>query len=300
MSLLIRGRRLYAELVKKYKSVKTICINQHPGLGDAFISNLYLKQLNDKDHYLITCISNGSIEIFKNSGFVNIVKLTQREIDELISYCHYMGIVKPDVWIMHHQALQWKTGIAWFFQGINGINFHDLMHAMVFPEFEKTRWEPLKCSKPLDLKENLANSIILFPVSNTLYSPSEKLWDSIVSFLKSRGYDLYTYVFDGEKTINNTKSIKCNLSELVNLVEASAGVVAVRNGLVDVFAGANCKKMILYPNYGAESWINGSILNYWSINAFGFSNDAIEVEYSSSLEKIEDDNILYSSFIDEF
>ena len=86
--------------------------------------------------------------------------------------------------------------------------------------------------------------------------------------------------------------ITSTLADLAMIANMAEGIVALRNGLIDVLAGANCKKLIIYPKFGAESWINGRIVDYWSINSFGFSKDSVELEFDVKWERVEDDKKL--------
>lgn len=61
--------------------------------------------------------------------------------------------------------------------------------------------------------------------------------------------------------------------------------IGTRNGLMDIVCGAACKKVIFYPTVGGEDWIYGKIMDYWSVKAFGYAKDVLELEWSTEERK---------------
>ena len=289
-----KGKKILDAILKQVGRNTSIYISQHPAIGDAYMAGLYISKEIENTSYIITAISQGSIDVYKGFGLDYIIKLSQEETDCLIAYCHFMNINTMKIKILHHQAILWRTGIAWKFQGINQINFHDLMHQMVFPQIPKQEWKDLTLEETTNFNEiTRGTSIILFPYSNTLYTPPVEFWDCLIAILLKYEYQVYTYVHQGEKPLRKTASFYCELNRLVSAVVWAGAFIGTRNGLMDIVCGAPCKKVIFYPTTGGEDWIYGKIIDYWSVKAFGYARDVLELEWNT--EEREDgwsDNIL--------
>lgn len=277
-----KGKKILDAIQKLVGRNTYIYISQHPAIGDAYMSALYISKEIKNNPYIITAISQGSIDVYKGLGLGSIIKLTQEETDCLIEYCHFMNIHTMKIKILHHQAILWRTGIAWKFQGIDHINFHDLMHQMVFPQIPRQEWRALTEEEAVGFSEiTRGKSIIVFPYSNTLYTPPVEFWDCLIDILLKNEYQVYTYVYQEEKPLRNTKSFSCELNRLVSAVVWAGAFIGTRNGLMDIVCGAACKKVIFYPTTGGEDWIYGKIIDYWSVKAFGYAGDVLELEWNS-------------------
>ena len=280
-----KGKKILDAIQKKVGRDTFIYISQHPAIGDAYMAGLYISKEIENTSYIITAISQGSIDVYKGLGLNFIIKLSQEETDCLIEYCHFMNIDMMKIKILHHQAILW-TGIAWKFQGINRINFHDLMHQMVFPQIPKQEWKALTEEGTTSFDEIArGTSVIIFPYSNTLYTPPVEFWDYLIDILLKYEYRVYTYVHQGEKPLKNTTSFYCELSRLVSAVVWAGAFIGTRNGLMDIVCGATCKKAIFYPATGGEDWIYGKIIDYWSVKAFGYAGDVLELEWNTEERK---------------
>ena len=279
----------FREIKKKYGNEFKICVSQHPALGDAYLAGLYLKNYYKNKSFVVTAISLGSIEVYEYLNIKHIFRLSLEKTDCLIQFCQFMGIKEEDVLILHHQALKWHTGIAWNFHGVNGISFADVFEAMVFPNLLRSQREyPINPEFDIS-KNNFRNikknkSVVLFPYSNTLYSPAANYWDDLAGLLKNMGYYVFTYIFNFEKPINGTSGISCPIREINLLVEYAGMFIGIRNGITDIISRASCKKIVLYPSTGGESWIHGKIIDFWSLKSFGYANDVQEYIWDEIIE----------------
>lgn len=274
-------KRIYKEFSKDI----VVCVSQHPAMGDAYLAGLYLNTFYKGREFVVTAISSGTTEIYHDLGVKNIYRLSQRETDCFIQYCQFMGITEERVRILHHQSLKWHTGIAWNFHGIKGLNFADIFEAMVFPEMKREDRKYLHSEECVDknclYKLEKGKTFLLFPYSNTLYAPNAGFWEKLTDYLKGGGYCVATYVFAGEKPIEGSMGISCRLRELPSLAEYAGNIIGARNGLADIISRAKCRKIILYPSKGAETWIFGKIIDFWSLNGFGYAEDIEEYEWET-------------------
>ncbi len=279
-----KGKKIYKRLLKECKN-KHIYIAQHPGLGDAFLTGVCIKNCCEENDVLIITPGYGSREVYEYLGFINVVVMPYIDVNSLIKFCQFYWNDINSVTILHHQALVWNTGILWNMQGYNKLNFKDLIVCSVFPDLlnkkisidaENINRSGISLIKKYNLE--VGNTVIFFPYSNTLKKPLVSIWESIVFQKKSEGYKLATYVYGEEQALNNTVEVRCSISELVDFVEHAGFVIGTRSGIIDIIASAKCSKTIFYPKVGGEGWIHGSILDYWSVNAFGYCEDAIEIE----------------------
>ncbi len=275
---LFEGRQIYKELRRKSNNY-SIYISQHPAIGDAFVIGSYLKNYFTEGD-ILTYIGNASKKIYELYQFSNLIELSQNQTNALIKYLQFMEIAEDKVLILHYQAIEEHSGIAFRFNGIHGLSFSDLLEIMIFRGYGcDDRVYPIqKKYKNYDLvKKN--NSVIFFPYANTLHVPSMLFWNPIIEKYVSEGKKVYTYIFGDEKAIQGTIPISCELEQIYGLVEYAGEIVGVRSGIMDLISQAQCKKTIYYPIFGAESWINGSIIDFWSLNKMGYKVECKEIEW---------------------
>ena len=276
-----KGCEIYKKL-KKESGDAVICVNQHSSLGDAYLMSLYLPQYFKNRKYIVTAIGEPSAGVFKYMGIHNVSVITQRETEQLIAFARVNGIREDTIKILHHQAHKWHIGIAWQFQGAYGLNFADLIEAVVFKGLTRQdRRYPARCEADETefSKKGLVkgNSIILFPYANTLDVPPIEYWRKIVEEKKTLGKKVFTHIWKDEKPIEGTDGICLELNELTAAAEYAGEIICVRNGLADILSSADCKKTIIYPPGGSEGWMHGTLMDFWSINGFGYCSDAEEI-----------------------
>lgn len=298
-SITEEGYRVYKKIKRKYGENICICVSQHPGLGDSYLAGLYLNNYYDRE-FVVTAMGKGSASVYKYLGIKNICMLDEHETNRLIQFCHFAGIPQEEVRILHHQALLWNTGIAWNLQGMYNTTFADLFEAVVFPgAAREDRSYPSivrRTDKEMQWeKEGIkkGDTIILFPETNTLSSPPKQFWEELVQSLSHKYEVIVTYSTHKSGRIKGTKHVYEEIDNVVNLAQYAGTIVGARNGLMDILGIADCKKIILYPQMGAEDWIAGKPLEYWSIKNFGYCNDAVELEWNErNLQEIKERIVL--------
>lgn len=218
--------------------------------------------------------------------------LAFEETESLIALCQLLG-EECDIKILHYHALKIHTGILRNLNGIKGLNFADLFECVVFDGIERCKRKyPHTFQKGAWKEKGLCKgkTVLIIPYSNTLHSPDMQFWEAVVRQVKLEHKEslVVTYVYQNEQPICGTESISSKLEELADLAEFCGMVIGIRCGLIDLLSTAICRKIILYPDKGAEEWIHGSIKEFWSVNEFGYCNDAEEHEFhvrlSNSME----------------
>jgi len=287
------GWNIYKKIKQVYGQDISICVSQHPALGDAYLAGLYLNSYYGEKRFVVTAISQGAMEVYQYLKVEQIYCLTQKETDCLIIFCQFTGVTQDEIRILHHQALCWHTGILWYLQGVKGLTFANLFEAAVFPGAKHEDRDYPTVALQTEVEDffveweiEKGNTVILFPYANTLHVPEISFWNELVCIFREKGYKVATYVFGKENPICGTAAVFCKLDQLVLLAEYAGIVAGVRNGLMDIVGRAECRKIIFYPSEGAAGWIHGSIKDYWSLAGFGYCDDAEEYEYE--LVKLEE------------
>lgn len=281
------GFKVYKELEAKYGEDYVICVNQHKAIGDAFLMSLYLPEYFGERRYAVTTIGNASAEVFRYMNISDIEILSQEQSDALITFAQFGGIGEDSLKILHHQALKWNIGIAWQFQGVKDLSFADLIENLVFkgigrdarrypsPSASNNRVRELFDGKGL----RRSNTVILFPYANTLSSPPESFWRKVYYDKRQEKKDICTCVYGSEEPVEGTAAISLKIDELIFAAEYAGEIVCARNGLADILSLARCRKTFVYPPGGSEGWIHGTLLDFWSLNRFGYCSDAIEIVF---------------------
>ncbi len=281
------GLKVYKRLFYKYGEDYVICVNQHRAIGDAFLMSLYLPEYFANRKFVVTTIGKASAEVFEYMSIPDIEILTQAQSDALITFAQFSGIGENSVKILHHQALKWNIGIAWQLQGVNGLCFADMIEFLVFNgvDREKRRYPKRETEnekvRELFSKNGLrrSNTVILFPYTNTLAAPDAYFWNKVFYNKLKEKKDVCTCVYGNEKPVEGTVSISLGINELIYAAEYAGEIVCARNGLADILSLSRCRKTFVYPPGGSEGWIHGTLLDFWSLNRFGYCSDAIETTF---------------------
>ena len=111
------------------------------------------------------------------------------------------------------------------------------------------------------------NAIIVSPYAKSVVALSEEIWNNIIAFYKTRGFQVFTNISGDEKPLEGTFPICPNINELKSVVEEAGMFIGIRSGLCDVIKTANCRKIALYPeyNYMDTKW---KAIDIYSIDGF--------------------------------
>ena len=110
---------------------------------------------------------------------------------------------------------------------------------------------------------DVANSVILFPYSNTWDSPPIHFWEKLASILIENGFTVFTNTtnkvassksrqdnskFKAHSPISGTLPLKCSIPELLYIANKCHSIVMNVSGPAWLLANSNCKKVILHPD----------------------------------------------------
>lgn len=278
----LRGGKVLSRIYKRFGTEYRIYVSQHSGLGDAFLTGIYIKGMKD-DTGIIIVQGKGSSEVYKYCGLDRMILLSKEETDDLIHYCMFMDISTARVMILHYQALEYHFGIAWYLNGIKNLGFVDLMEKLLFSDMKhKERCIPTSRRLTINIADK---SILLFPHSKTIQEIGTEFWQHLAVELRKWGYSIYSFYYGEETAIENTLPITCSIDQVVSLVEHFEAVIAARSGIVDIFGVARCTKIILYPTTFFPSYTGSRYIDFWSMKKYGFETIFDEIEVDSDIEQ---------------
>ena len=238
------------EKIKERFQNKLLIFCPFNALGDIYLCMSYLPAYQKKMGY------EKAILFVPSNACANVVRLfegyesevyKQKELDAIIQAVIYTGDKR--CYIAHqdrpyvvslHKALYVKK-----------IPLETIYCCGVFGLPKNTtpavpnNWESY--TKLDDIKEG--KTAILSPYAKSVTSLSEKLWNDIVTDLKSRGYTVYTNVAGDEKPLEGTDLISPKINEMKSVVEKAGLFIGIRSGICDVIRTADCMKIALYPDY---------------------------------------------------
>lgn len=265
----------------------------YPGTGDIFLIGGYLEKYMEKHGIgdaVATVVNRPGEKIlglFEIKGLRTVV-ISQDESNDLVVFLRVMkenvpGIILNDNYlrVMHRRL-----------RGYKGIDFHTMFKYAVFgmEREDKVRYPESYASVPKDredidkfFKDNglvPGKTAVLSPYANTISNLPMEAWEEIAGILKDKGYMVCTNsASDKEPAISGTKPLFIPFSIAASVLEAAGLFIAMRSGLCDIVAAAACRKVIFYP----KGCIFGSCstYEYFSLNAMGLCDDAVEMEFDT-------------------
>jgi len=288
-----RGMTVYKRLMGG-RPPRFLFLCPYPGTGDIFLIGGYLEKYMEKHGIadpLITVVSRAGEKILMMYGLQRKAEITvilQEDSNDLVNFMRVMGDTLPFL-ILNDNYLRTMHRRL---RGYRGIDFHTMFKYAVFRMGEDDRIE-LPDMDALDMagrdsvenffkKEGLplGKTAVLSPYANTISNLPMGIWEEIAGILKKKGYTVCTNsASDEEPTIKGTKPVFIPFPIAVPVLEKAGLFVAMRSGLCDIVASAQCKKIIFYP----KGYIFGSCstYDYFSLNFMGFCNDAVEIEFEA-------------------
>ena len=251
-----RGKVCLERMKRKYKGMfRVYC--PFPALGDVTLVMSYLPYFLQKkkvSRYVVFVVGNACVDVAKMFGAEAVEVLTQREMDEQVQAVIYER--DSYSFIAHHDRPYvvnlWKILFA------RKISFEELYKIGVFGlagDFKP--YFPGRLAVYEKIEEIPAgNAVILSPYAKSVTNLPGKCWDSIVVYFSKKGYRIYTNVAGDEKELPGTFPLEARLNELQSVVEQAGIFIGLRSGLCDVLRGADCRKIVLYPDcfYSSTRW----------------------------------------------
>lgn len=251
-----RGKLSLERMRRKYRGMfRVYC--PFSALGDvvhAFEYLPYFLETKGISRYVVFTVGNACAEVAQMFGAEAVEVLTQREMDEQVQAVIYQR--STDSFIAHHDR-PYVINLCKILS-VRKIPFDELYKAGVFGlsgDFKP--YFPVRLSVYGKLEEiPSGNAVILSPYAKSVANLPGKFWDSVVAYCSQKGYRLYTNVAGEEKELPGTFRLEVQLNELQSVVERAGIFIGLRSGLCDVIRGADCRKIVLYPDcfYSSTRW----------------------------------------------
>ena len=246
-----RGIEKLGRIKSEHKGVYVV-LCPFPALGDVYFCMSYLKPyldlINRKD-CLVCVVGSAQKQVAELFDYTGVLRLDQRDMDEVIQAVIYSG--DSDCYIAHqdrpyvvdlHRALYkkcipleliYKCGIFGLPQDTESV--------------KPVRWERFEF--PKDGEDVPDKAAIVAPYAKSVASLPEQLWSDIVKDLRGQGYVVYTNVVGDEKALDDTEPVSPSISQMKSAVEQAGLFIGIRSGMCDVIKTADCRKIMLYPDY---------------------------------------------------
>lgn len=263
----------------------------YQGTGDAYLIGALLQSYIDKHYirnYVITVVSKVCERILRMFGFTKVKTISKEESDGLVTFLRMMkGEISYLILNDNYQTRVMHRRL----RGYKGIDFRHMFQYAVFgltneekinfPQYHISEEQIRDIMKKHGMVEG--KTVLLSPYANTISNLPDEIWEMIAVKYQQQGYVVFTNSSGKhEPTVKGTKSLFLPYSQMVPILEKAGTFIGMRSGLCDIIASAKCKKIILYP----AGCIFGSCstYQYFSLNAMGLCDDAIEIEFEAGKE----------------
>lgn len=312
-----KGKEVYQKLVEQYageKKSKTDSMGKNPeekalnqtdsdkelfifecpyqGTGDAYLIGTLLQSYIDKHQissYVITVVSKVCEKIIRMFGFERVATIKKEESDGLVTFLRMMREHIPHLILndnyqtrIMHRRLRGYRGIDFrhmFQYAVFGLAKEDVLH---FPTYQVAESNIRQIMDEHGIIEG--KTVILSPYANTISNLPDEVWETIAKKYEEKGFAVFTNSSgDSEPAVKGTKPLFLPYSQMIPVLERAGTFIGMRSGLCDIIASAKCRKIILYPS----GCIFGSCTTYqyFSLNAMGLCEDAVEIEFEQGKEE---------------
>lgn len=264
-----KGFKVYKTLRDYFKNEKTMALCTWRGTGDSYIVGNYIKNMNLHDKYNFVVPRNINKKILEFFGISDIFVLDDKDYIRLLQFNKIFQL--SDIKCFHFAPRMEYSNLGYNLAGFKNLNFFDFYDYLVFGlksplSLKNSNMQEQKISESYISKLNIkkGKTIVLAPYSDSIIGLQNEEWKYLAEKLSKKGYDILTNCGSGEAPIENTCPIFLPLDKMKSLVEYCGYFISVRSGLCDILLTANCKKIILYPQ-----WINyfyGTYKDFFTIN----------------------------------
>ena len=285
----IRGYVTYKKLKKCSSEKRVVFIAPYTGVGDIYLTGLlfdeYIKK-NKISDYVFLVVSGACKKVAEMFEIKNTIVMKPTVTDDIIGCHHFLRtdwniVILNDGWL--GEASQW-------IRGYKGLNFEKVFRYFVFGFDDSISHKlppQMDCRKEVDelfRKYSLTKgkTVVLSPYSNTLFDLPDDVLEAIVFQCTELGYSVCTNCAGTEKPIPGTAAVFFPLNMAITFMDAAGYFVGVRSGLCDVISSSSCKKVIFYEKEGF--FYRSSQFEYFSLKKMGLCEDALEIEYSSTIK----------------
>ena len=145
----------------------------------------------------------------------------------------------------------------------------------------------------VDFDKNKDKICILNPYSYSMYT-SLPLFEKLAEELKKKGYIVYTNIVKGQKVIEGTFELDCDLRELYSISKQIPLIVSLRSGILDYLIPSSINMFVVYnkwkvsfiqdEDYSLEEWQPKGIV--YEAHSNSMSDDEIVQKFQDFLTQI--------------
>lgn len=287
-----KGVRIYNRMERQYGKNVHVLVCRGP-VGDFFLFGLFLKSYLKKQgitRYVFAGDSKGYAKIADLFGIKDIVLLSEDDTDFLIQAYVFGCVGKRQIHVLTiWQKLSFNSCLVRYGKGFS---FMDTVRTFIYglpadaertvPLFSALDTGLVSRCEALGMKRG--RTVILAPYAYSLQSLPVHFWQELADRLKAAGYVVCINVDSGKEAcmLDGVIPVSFPLMQCVAVMEFSGFFIGIRSGFVDVTSGADCKKIILYPEYIAEQTENQwhrTDMEFSGLKNMGLCDDAVEMEY---------------------
>ncbi len=287
------GYQTYKGYIETFGDDNTLLFCPWHGTGDIILIGrylyYYLEQENIKNYVFLF---RGNAERAAGKIYPYLLQnekngiLCDDCIDDFVRFCTFIGMENCKVKSLHHASVIPQITCTDPFSGYNGISMKSMyiyatMNLKEEPSPRKAEFvrNNAVCLSYFELNYLIpGKTVILAPYSVSAKETPMDLWKHLASKLVYMGYSVCTNCSSKTETLPYTTPIFFDFLDAENFVEKAGYFIGWRSGLCDVIAGAECKKVVLYP-YNTVFCQSGRAIAYTGINELGLCNDAVQIEY---------------------
>lgn len=267
--------------------------------GDMYIAASLMPGLREKyktNKVFLVAVGGISRKIAAMFDEEDCLPVSQEDMDALVYIAEVMGSSITRMHMFYPKAFSY--GIYANMECYKGLNYMDLTAggmlgldmkmlrrtkaAQVSDRFNQSGRQSNEADAVNGSKSLNSKDVILAPYANSLPCFPLEFWERLVQALNEEGFKVYTNSNgDMEPAVAGTEPIFLPIREMPAALGKCAAFIAIRNGLCDVVAEAQCRKIIIYPNKGMGF---GDVLDFYGLNAMGMCDDAVELVYSEKKE----------------
>ena len=145
----------------------------------------------------------------------------------------------------------------------------------------------------VDFDKNKDKICILNPYSYSMYT-SLLLFEKLAEELKKKGYIVYTNIVKGQKVIEGTFELDCDLRELYSISKQIPLIVSLRSGILDYLIPSSINMFVVYnkwkvsfiqdEDYSLEEWQPKGIV--YEAHSNSMSDDEIVQKFQDFLTQL--------------
>lgn len=252
---------MFLRRLRKQKRDDEIIITLFAHIGDVIYGMSYAEQFKRE--------TGTKICVYCCETFVNMVK-SYSCVDRIITYrkgsvAEYTVTYFPDMRYAWARKENYDGIIATippknYFKGRTALEvYRD--HIYKVKSDKKSLYTPqtVEVKSIPDFEANKDKIVVLNPYSFS-HGYNRKLFEAIVSELKSMGYIVYTNAVPkfGQKAIKGSLTLDSSVEELHSIVQQIPLFLSVRSGIIDLMCNSKCNLFALYVR---QAWMR----NYFSI-----------------------------------